>query len=68
MSAKPTVRQTDVSRIVAGAIKGGLPVGSFSVEIGDGIIRLLPIAPGSSVASPAEDGWDKALTQWRRSV
>jgi len=68
VTTKATVRQSDVSRIVAGAIKGGLPVGSFSVEIGDGFIRLLPIAPGAPVTSPAEDGWDEALSKWRRSV
>lgn len=44
MSRAAAVSQADVSRVVRGAIKGGLPVGSFTVEVEGGAVRLLPIA------------------------
>lgn len=44
MTRRAAVRQADVSRIVRGALKAGLPVGSFSVEVVDGVVRLLPVA------------------------
>jgi hypothetical protein len=56
MTARAQVRQADVARIVRGALKAGLPPGSFSVEVVDGIVRLLPVAANapSDAASEAE--------------
>jgi hypothetical protein len=43
-----TFRQSDVSRAVRGAIKGGLPVGSFKVVVENGRVEVLPIAANES--------------------
>ena len=64
MTRRAAIRQADVSRIVRGAIKAGLPAGSFSIEVVDGIVRLLPCAPGAALPSADSSGeaaWDKAL-------
>lgn len=63
MSKRAAIRQADVSRIVRGAIKAGMPAGSFVVEVVDGIVRLLPAVPGVAVPSgdTGEAEWDKAL-------
>lgn len=63
MTRPAAVRQADVSRIVRGAIKAGMPAGSFTVEVVDKTIRLLPVAPGAALTSPdsGEAEWDKAL-------
>lgn len=60
---RPAIRQADVARVIRGALSAGLPVGSFSVEVGDNVIRLLPVAPAGA-QGPSDDGeaeWDKAL-------
>lgn len=44
MTKRAEIRQADVSRVVRGAIRAGLPVGSFSVEVRNGVVRLLPTA------------------------
>jgi hypothetical protein len=54
MTARAQIRQADVARVVRGALKAGLPVGSFSVEVVDGIVRLLPIAANA----PSDDAAD----------
>ena len=56
MTPRATVRQADVRRIVQGALKAGLPPGSFSVEVVDGTVRLLPVAANapSDAASDSE--------------
>lgn len=64
MTRRAVIRQADVSRIVRGAISGGLPAGSFIVEVVDNAVRLLPTTPGvalPSADSAAEAEWDKAL-------
>lgn len=64
MTCRVHVSQAQVTRVVRGALAAGLPMGSFTVEVGDGIIRLLPTMPGvalPSAESAAEDAWDKAL-------
>lgn len=58
---RKSVRQADVTRLVRGAIQAGLPVGSFSVEIGDNVIRLLPVPQTGAVdAHPL----DTELAEW----
>lgn len=54
MTARARVKQADVSRVVRGALKAGMPPGSFSVEVVDGIVRLLPIA-ANAPSDPAAD-------------
>lgn len=44
MTKRAPFHQSDVSRAVRGALKAGLPLGSFSVEIVAGTVRILPIA------------------------
>lgn len=67
MSARASVKQADVTRVVRGALAAGLPAGSFTVEVGDGIIRLLPVAAGEPVASETTPARE-ALARWRRSA
>jgi hypothetical protein len=54
MSPRATFRQIEVTRLVRGALKGGLPAGSFKVVLEDGKPVLLPIAANSAV-DDAED-------------
>ena len=54
MTPRAQVRQSDVARVVRGAIKGGWAQGTFSVEVVDGIVRLLPIAANA----PSDDAAD----------
>lgn len=44
MTAPAKVKQADVARVIRGALSAGLPAGSFSVEVVDGVVRLLPLA------------------------
>lgn len=55
MSRRAPFRQVDVARAVRGALKAGLPAGSFSVEIQEGAIRLLPIAANTPLDAASED-------------
>ena len=63
MTQRAAVRQADVSRIVRGALKAGLPVGSFSVEVVDGVVRLLPVAANAplNAADDAEKRMKEAF-------
>lgn len=54
MTRRATVRQADVARVIGGALKAGLPAGSFTVEVVDGIVRLLPVAANEPL-NVAED-------------
>ena len=61
MSARATVRQSDVQAAVAGAIKGGFKVGRVEVTP-EGRILILP-APTSP--APTGDELDDELAAWR---
>lgn len=50
---KALVTAADIARVVAGAIRGGMPVGSFSVKVDRSVIQLLPADGGP--ASDADD-------------
>lgn len=54
MTPRAAIRQADVARVIRGALRAGLPVGSFSVEIVDGVVRLLPIAANAPSDEAAE--------------
>ena len=54
MTRPAPVRQADVARIVRGAIRGGLALGSFKIQVEGARVTLLPI--GAASANPdAED-------------
>ena len=56
-------RQSDVSRAIAGALKGGLQWGAFSVEIlPSGSIRILPATPGAPIG---DSDLDDELRRWK---
>lgn len=63
MTRRAAARQIDVTRVVRGAIKGGLPVGSFALVVDGARITLLPpeALPPVPVADAAGDAWDRAL-------
>jgi hypothetical protein len=50
-------RQSDVERLVRGAIKGGWPVGGFQIVVDGGRITLLPVT-AREVAMPVNDDVD----------
>lgn len=50
MSARAAFRQADVTRLVRGAIKGGMAAGSFKVTLEDGRPVLLPIEGGAALS------------------
>lgn len=56
MTARASFRQADVTRLVRGALKAGLPVGSFKVVVENGHPTLLPLAANapSDAAADAE--------------
>jgi hypothetical protein len=71
MSRRASFSQTDVTRAIRGAQAAGWPEGSFLVEVGDGIIRLLPVAARAPVASEAgarPASAREALAKWRKSA
>lgn len=54
MTAKARVRQADVARVVRGAVRGGLPVGSFKVVVEGDRVELLPVAANTPSDAAAE--------------
>ena len=63
MTKRAAFRTADVTRLVRGAIRGGLPVGSFKVVVDNGRLALLPASDADALpsAEEAEDAWDRAL-------
>jgi hypothetical protein len=63
MSRKAAFKQSDVTRLVKGAVAAGLPVGSFKIAVENGRLTLLPTEPSDALpsANDAEDAWDRAL-------
>lgn len=69
MSRKAAFSAADYARAVQGALKGGLPVGSFKIAVENGALAILPVADASALASePAITSAREALKQWRRSA
>jgi hypothetical protein len=56
VTRRAAFKQSDVTRLVRGALKAGLPVGSFKVVVENGQPVLLPIAANepSDAAADAE--------------
>lgn len=54
MTRPARFRQSDVTRLVQGAIKGGWPVGTFKVVVENGEPALVPVAANTS-SSDAEE-------------
>lgn len=54
MSRRATFTQAEYARAIAGAIRGGLPVGSFKVVVENGALAILPIAANA----PSDDAQD----------
>lgn len=63
MSRRANFLTDDVARMIRGALKGGLPVGSFKVTVENGLPVLLPTSAPDPLpsADDAEDAWDRAL-------
>lgn len=63
MTARATFKQSDVTRLVKGAIRGGLPAGSFKVVMENGQPALLPLAANapSDAAADAEQRMREAF-------
>ena len=64
MSRRGAFSQTDVTRLIRGALAAGLPVGSFAVSVETDRLTLLPATPLDPLPSAhaAEDAWDRALS------
>lgn len=56
MTKRATFSQADVTRLAKGALKAGLPVGSFKIVVEGTQISLLPIAANG----PSDDDADLA--------
>lgn len=54
MTKPAAFKQSDVSRAVRGALRGGLPVGSFKVVVEGARIELLPVAANAPSDAAAE--------------
>lgn len=69
MSRRADFTATDYARVVSGALKGGLPVGSFKVVVENGALAILPATPANALPSePATTPAQEALAKWRRSA
>jgi hypothetical protein len=67
MTRRASFTQADYTRAIKGALKAGLPVGSFKVTVEAGVLTILPVAQ-SDAPVVISDGYSKALDRWRRSA
>ena len=65
MTRPVAFRQSDVSRLIRGAVKGGWPVGSFKVAVENGQPVILPLSGNENTVAPAPDDLDTELAAWR---
>jgi len=49
MTRRASFTQADWTRAIKGALKAGLPVGSFKVAVENGALAILPIAANQSL-------------------
>lgn len=54
MTRPALVRQADVRRAVAAAVKAGFAIGTFAVEVEAGKVRILPTTANASSDPAAE--------------
>lgn len=54
MTKPAAFRQADVTRLIRGALKGGLPVGSFTVVVENGLPKLVPVAANAPLNDAEE--------------
>jgi hypothetical protein len=56
MTRRAPFKQSDVTRLAKGALKAGLPVGSFKIVVEGGVVTLLPLTANdpSDAAADAE--------------
>jgi hypothetical protein len=59
MGRPVSFRQADVSRLIRGAIRGGMPVGSFKIVVENGLPTLLPVA--ANAPSDAADDMERRM-------
>lgn len=62
MSRKAAFSAADYARAVQGALKGGLPVGSFKIAVENGALAILPAA---TEQVPPADQLEDELAAWR---
>jgi len=60
MTAPATIRQDDVQRVVAGAVRGGMTVTEVVVDLHARTIRLSSTAPTRPAANPWDTDDDQA--------
>jgi hypothetical protein len=63
VTRRAAFKQSDVTRLVKGALAAGVPVGSFKIAVDNGRVELLPVsgADAQPPAGQADEDWDKAL-------
>jgi hypothetical protein len=54
MTKRATFKQADVTRLLKGALRAGLPAGSFKIVVQNGEPVLLPIAANEPLDEAAE--------------
>lgn len=58
MTKRAAFKQIEITRAIKGAMRAGLPVGSFELRVENGAIRVLPVA--------ANEPFDEAADLERR--
>jgi hypothetical protein len=55
VTRRAAFKQSDVTRLAKGALKAGLPVGSFKIVVEEGALTLLPLTANDPSDPAAED-------------